>query len=120
MPEYTVTLTDEEAEHLEQLAAAQGIKASRMVWQIVKRQLSKTNRQPHHQGNATRDERMKRQLFLVRHIERLPEGVTLDREEKRVLAQKFGVTERTIYRDVELAAQIVAESRQAPSEALTG
>lgn len=116
MPDITLTLTDEEMAQLNASARANNLPPKRMAWQIIKRQLAKANQTPRSSPKARSNDRMGRQLALVDHLEQLPPGHELTREQKRELAQRFKVAERTIYRDIELAARVLDQRRSsAPS-----
>jgi hypothetical protein len=104
----TLTLELEAADANELLAQAQaaGVDSDELATRMLRRQLYRLTgpargRKPTGgRGNVERAaERTARQLALAEHVRRkgFPDGQL----EKRALAERFGVNERTLYRDLE-------------------
>jgi hypothetical protein len=104
MPELTVTLSPAALVTLEKTGDQAGLSPRRLAERILGQALvrERNGGAPGQSNRARAAERMRRQLELARHLEQ--RGSTeLDRDEKRALAERFGVAERTIYRDLEIA-----------------
>jgi hypothetical protein len=117
MAELTVTLTDEEAALLASLASKRGITPDQWASHAVARELSKEFRLqaartagvPVGDARQKARDRMSRQLALAQHIRE--HGYPETNEEKGALAIQLGVSERTLYRYLEVAAQTIELGR---------
>lgn len=117
MPEITVTLSPGRLAALEQSGRAAGLSSRRFAERILDQALARERNDgaPGQSNRARAAERMRRQLELARHLERHA-GAELGRDEKRALARRFGVTERTIYRDLEIAQAGLAGAADEPGD----
>jgi predicted transcriptional regulator YheO len=119
MAELTVTLTDEEAALLETLASKRGTTPEQWAGHAVARELSKEFRLqaartagvPLGDARQKARVRMSRQLALAQHIRE--HGYPETSEQKGALATQLGISERTLYRYLEIAAQTIELLRPA-------
>lgn len=109
MPELTLILTDEEWGRLGQRADELKLPdRDDVALYCLRRELWKA---PRNQGTeeyrSRQSLRLKRQVALIDHVR--ARGFPTTREDRSRLAEQLGVSERTLYRDLDLAAQSMAD-----------
>jgi hypothetical protein len=103
MPTLTIDLTEEEMRKLKEVEQARKLTPVQFVTLMVRRDLSK--RGLGYLEKRRREEKIAekagRQLALAEYIR--AHGMPTGQVEKRDLAERFGKSERTIYRDLKVA-----------------
>lgn len=101
MPTLTINISDHDLAMLDRIGDELGLNARVMAERLVHRTLARTvgPRPVTHKQRSS--DRALRQLELLR-IMRRRRIDTFGQLEKRALAKRFGVAERTIYRDLEI------------------
>lgn len=122
MPDLTITVSDEELSQLTTMGAALGQTARKVAQSILHRNLNVAGKRPLVPNLERAADRGRRQLeimIMIRRRRRLgPKGTPiLTMAERAQLAQKHGVTVRTITRDLEVA--VLALDRAGHDEVLT-
>jgi hypothetical protein len=97
--EMTIMLRDEDREQLARLGDELNLTAREMAERILRRALNKTPGRSAPSNSERAADRALRQVELTKLLRRRRLS-TLGQADKRRLAQRFGVTERTIYRDL--------------------
>jgi hypothetical protein len=112
MPEITLTLTDDEMAQLERVAASRNQDPIGAILYVIRRDIfrvpagqrrSLERSTPQYKRRGA--DRLARQVSLVAHIKQ--HGHPESKAHAQVLADKFGVSARTIYRDLELAQEAI-------------
>lgn len=117
MPELTITVSDADLAQLDKLGDKLGQTARRFTERLVHRNVNKGSDKPPVSNASRAAERALRQLELTRLMRRR-HIATLGQIEKQQLAKRFNVTERTIYRDLEVVAIALNQTGNAPDDTL--
>jgi hypothetical protein len=116
MPELTIHVNDGDLAHLEKMGTELGHTAQRMAERLVHRTLVRRYDTPVRTHKQRSSDRAMRQLELLRMLRRRRLD-TLNQADKQALARKFGVAERTIYRDLEVLQRTRDEDARAGAKA---
>lgn len=109
--EMTIMLRDEDREQLARLGDELNLTAREMAERILRRALNKTPGRSAATNRARAADRALRQVELTKLLRRRRLS-TLGQADKRRLAQRFGVTERTIYRDLVVVERVLNHARE--------
>jgi hypothetical protein len=117
MAQVTVTLTDADAAQLAALASRHGTTPEEVASHVVARELSKAFRvrdakdggQEQARTRSKLQQRMFRQLALIRHLEQ--HGWPDTSEDKGALARQLDITERTLYRYLDVVGPVAGVAR---------
>jgi hypothetical protein len=101
MPTLTIDVTDHDLAQLGEMGGELGLTAHRMAQRLLHRTLARTVGKPLVTHRQRSSDRALRQLELLRILRRRRIS-TLGQAEKQALAKRFGVAERTIYRDLQV------------------
>lgn len=112
----TINLPDEEATALQTAAGELELTPVRLAERIIRRAIGTMAGRSPQSNRARATARATRQLELLNHLRSQPPGVKLGQTEKQALAERFGVAERTMYRDVEVALEVLERERQGTPE----
>lgn len=101
MPDFTIHVSDADWELLGKMGDQLGLSERRMAERLVHRTLNVAARRPLVTHKQRSSDRAVRQLELLRILRRRRFS-SLNQTDKRALAERFGVAERTIYRDIDV------------------